>query len=182
MKVVFLDFDGVLNSKNWRNIPRSQKEIDRDLDPAAIALLNDLLEVSGANVVISSSWRWSSRLPSIVEDMMKLGFKYPERVIGFTPYLTHYNNEYMTRGEEVALWLKQVPVEAFVILDDRKEFDNLKDNLVPTDREHGLQKEDVERAMEILGKKKETAQELRERLGWPENHGTLEHIEDFLDE
>jgi hypothetical protein len=159
MKVVFLDFDGVLNSKNWRNIPRSQKEIDRDLDPAAIALLNDLLEVSGANVVISSSWRWSCRLPSIVEDMMTLGFKYPERVIGFTPYLNRYNSGLkhpMTRGEEVALWLKQVPVEAFVILDDRPEFDNLKDNLVLTDREHGLQKEHVEHAMEILDVKPAT--------------------------
>jgi histidinol phosphatase-like enzyme len=53
MKVIFLDIDGVLNCKHTPN-PRNFQFI---VDPVLLNRFNNLLKLSGAQVVLSSNWR-----------------------------------------------------------------------------------------------------------------------------
>lgn len=141
MKIVFLDFDGVMNK--FRQYSKDQ---DSDIDPEAVQLLNELLTDTGANVVISSSWRKYTPMGRIIELLIYNGFKYPERIIGFTPIFGH------SRGDEIRLWLKQVTgVESFVILDDTDDMGNLFPKFVRTIAADGLTRKDIEKAREILG-------------------------------
>lgn len=65
MKIIFLDFDGVLNSEVWmksRFDIIDNNDIDSqypfyEIDPNAIKNLNRIIEETGAKVVVSSTWR-----------------------------------------------------------------------------------------------------------------------------
>jgi HAD domain in Swiss Army Knife RNA repair proteins len=54
MKIIFLDIDGVLNCKGTPN-PRKFPYI---VDPKLLNRLQRLLERTGAEVVLSSTWRY----------------------------------------------------------------------------------------------------------------------------
>lgn len=59
-KVIFLDIDGVLNTKWWytqmnRNTPKDK--YGYAFDPKAVANLRRIVEETGADIVISSSWK-----------------------------------------------------------------------------------------------------------------------------
>ena len=139
MKIIFLDMDGVVNN------PREGR--GRILSTKAVELLNKLTEISGANIVISSSWRFTAPLIVIIDKLKEYGFRYPERVIGCTALL-----ENRCRGDEIKLWLKQVPVESFVILDDVDDMGNLLPHLVKTDHVLLMQEHDVDKAIQILNR------------------------------
>ena len=131
--------DGVVNN------PREGR--GRTLSAKAVGLLNKLTEISGANIVISSSWRFTAPLIVIIDKLKEYGFRYPERVIGCTALL-----ENRCRGDEIKLWLKQVPVESFVILDDVDDMGNLLPHLVKTDHVLLMQEHDVDKAIQILNR------------------------------
>lgn len=144
MKVIFLDFDGVvINMEACRN--------DNKPDKINIDSLNTLIERSKAKIVISSSWRIGGL--SYASGMLKTwGIK--GEVIGCTPYLPYIENE--TRGTEIQQWLDagrellEEPVESFVILDDDSDMGNLLPFLVRSTFEKGFLPEHVDKAMEIL--------------------------------
>ncbi len=54
MRVIFLDIDGVLNCKSTPN-PRKLPYI---IDPSLLVRLKQLLTLTDANVVLSSTWRY----------------------------------------------------------------------------------------------------------------------------
>lgn len=139
MKIIFLDMDGVVNN------PREGR--GRTLSTKAVGLLNKLTKTSGANIVISSSWRFTAPLIVIIDKLKEYGFRYPERVIGCTALL-----ENRCRGDEIKLWLKQVPVESFVILDDVDDMGNLLPHLVKMDHVLLMQEHDVDKAIQILNR------------------------------
>ena len=74
IKVVFLDFDGVLNSKEFFKSPRHEESEAGALDPEAIARLNRLLAATGAVVVISSSWRHGYTVGALASMLESRGF------------------------------------------------------------------------------------------------------------
>ena len=58
--VIFLDIDGVLNTKWWytqmhRNTPKDK--YGYTFDPRSVANLKKILDETGADIVISSSWK-----------------------------------------------------------------------------------------------------------------------------
>lgn len=60
IKILFLDIDGVLNTKYWysqmdRNAPKDQ--YGYGFDPTSVANLAQIIEKTGAEIVISSSWK-----------------------------------------------------------------------------------------------------------------------------
>jgi hypothetical protein len=130
MRIVFLDFDGVLNSRATfgrqergliANIPADETGI-RGLDPANVPPLLEILKRSGASIVISSSWRICYTLDVIKGFLAALGVA-PELVIGETPrggfdkVRGIFNSS--VRGYEIQDWLTAHPeVTDFVILDD----------------------------------------------------------------
>ncbi len=151
MKVVFLDFDGVLN--NYGFLKQQPHRMDR-LDPAAVARLNAILERSGAKVVISSSWRIHHSLDELRQRLCEVGFA--GEVIGRTPDISweEYGDPFRGRAEEIQSWLEQhrEPLESYVVLDDIY-LEDLAHVLVKTEFMAGLGDEHVEAALAILGEK-----------------------------
>lgn len=85
MKVLFLDIDGVLNTKYWytqmdRNTPKDK--YGYAFDPNSVANLKRIVEDTGAEIVISSSWKCMGL--SQMEDMWR-DRNLPGRIIGITP-------------------------------------------------------------------------------------------------
>jgi len=152
MKIVFLDIDGVLNSgEHFKSgLDQSLRMQDKAwwmemLDPAAIALLNGLLDRTGAKVVVSSTWRHAQEVDEIQECLEGKGFT--GKLIGATP-----RRGYETRGEEIQAWIDSThhDVEAFVILDDDSDMGELMGRLVHTTWEKGLLPEHIEPAEALL--------------------------------
>lgn len=144
MKIIFLDFDGVITTyKSGYNI-----------DPEKVKLLLKIVEETGAKIVISSSWR-SHNIETTREKLGNLTFM--KHVIDVTPRFTvrDYDGDYWSvpRGMEINHWLDKHDVDNYVILDD--ESDMLleqKKHFVKTDIYKGLSEKGVEKAIKILNK------------------------------
>jgi hypothetical protein len=134
--VIFLDFDGVLNSHAYLKNRGGVK----DLDPRAVALLNEILRRSKAKIVVSSMWRLGG-IDSVRGHLKRVGCI--GEVIGITPVLS------TRRGNEIAEWLSinGEQVSTFVILDDDSDMEHLLPRLVQTTFATGLQAVHVERAL-----------------------------------
>lgn len=137
-KIIFLDFDGVVNAF-------SEPQSLRFLSERCVSNLNVLLERSGAGIVVTSVWRIRHELVDLRQILMNAGLKFPKMVIGITPRRNG------TRGQEIGLWLKDHPrIKKFIILDDDSDMDPFMDRLIKTDSDAGLTMEDVQRAVELL--------------------------------
>lgn len=149
-RVVFLDIDGVCNS---REAVRAGRLVDNDnpdgmLDPVAIGRLNKILFETGAKVVVSSSWRLG-RGPEQLQFLLERG-GFQGVVHDVTPDIWH-SNFTRVRGEEIAAWREEHQhVGPFVILEDDIDDRMPKDHLVHTKFEDGLLDHHVEQAIKIL--------------------------------
>lgn len=123
MRVIFLDFDGVVVClpQEWDYTLDGKRvhALNRD----AVARLNRVVEATGAVVVVSSSWRHHQALERLSGYLRRAGFV--GEVIDITPDLATLGGrlglvyEAGERGHEVAVWLAEHPeVESYVVLDD----------------------------------------------------------------
>ena len=145
-KFIFLDIDGVLNSTASaialggfpHNFSPAHK---RWFDKVALGLVKRAVLVSGAKVVISSTWR---RHFTIEEFTKGLGFK----VIGKTGY--SYSG---FRGKEVAEWLEEhaKPEDRYVIIDDDRDFNSDQlERCVFTNHSDGFKLEHAHKVLELF--------------------------------
>jgi hypothetical protein len=153
IKVLFLDFDGVLNSSEWfekinpngeRTFATHEEWQRESFDPEAIARLNRVLDATGAVVVISSSWRIVNSINDLRIFLRDKGFT--GKIIGTTPILRGERE----RGDEIQMWLHKKTVEKFAIVDDSDDMAHLKHRLVRTTWKSGLQDEHVEALIKML--------------------------------
>jgi hypothetical protein len=147
MKIVFLDIDGVLNSGAWFNRTGNPYLTDNKwlnmLDPEAVERLDRILERSGANVVISSSWRHAHAVSRIVDFLRLRGLTNYNRIIGRT-------KSFGAREYEIAAWLGEHPnVKHFVAIDDMS-LPGLEKRHVHTTWGNGLVESHVKDALAIL--------------------------------
>ena len=141
MKVIFLDIDGVLNGWDlseyikyniWNIVPcKKIKDFIRrrlsyyvDIDRKRVKRLSKICKKTGANVVLSSSWK--NRLIDdsgeryYDNDTIKLFWnlmdKYHIEIIGKTPMI----RESHKREDEIKAWLSEYDseIENYIILDD----------------------------------------------------------------
>lgn len=166
-KIIFLDIDGVLNTKWWytqmdRNTPRDK--YGYAFDPKAVANLRRVVDETGAGIVISSSWKCMGL--SQMEDMWDER-NLPGKVVGITPnsvsdeLLVDTDIDSMElfhiRGEEIKEWLTKhgKHVSHYVIIDD---MDNMlpeqQSHFVHTNPEVGISEDDAEKAIAILNEGK----------------------------
>jgi hypothetical protein len=119
MKAIFLDFDGVLNV-----IPQGHDDFGGIFHLNFVENLGRIIEVTGAKLIISSSWRHMGleRLNRMWESR-----GYPGEIIGITPDLRwgtpedrlEPGEEKYIRGDEIQAILDQKPeITNYVILDD----------------------------------------------------------------
>ena len=146
MKIIFLDFDGVLNKF-------SDTESLLYLSKECVGNLNTLIERSGAKIVISSCWRAHHPMEDLKQILINAGFKYVDHIIGVTPDLI-YEPRKTCRGEEISKWLKESNenVESFVIIDDDDDMDPFMHLLVQTNCDNGLTTDEMERALLVIEK------------------------------
>lgn len=136
-RVIFLDIDGVLAPiRRW----------DRygDLDRACMQVLNEIVAQSGADVVVSSTWRYGKTASELQEMLEAEGFS--GRVVDTTPTGTPGSS----RGEEISAWLAEHDVSRYVIIDDHVDVGDLRSHLVQTQPAQGLQSTDARRVIAIL--------------------------------
>ena len=137
MKIIFLDFYGILDI--WENMD----EINED----NLNRLKKLVDETGANVVYSSSNRYSRFGKEIMLNLINNGIN----VIGVTPQLGE-------RELEIKSYLDNHPdIENYCILDDDYDMERLKDHLVKlpmqmSDGQMGFTQEYLDKAIGILGR------------------------------
>jgi hypothetical protein len=167
VKVIFLDIDGVLNSESYvlkleekccqighsRETPCDCFKLYRQIDRDAVTRLNRLVAVTGAKIVVSSTWRKIFDMPELCRILTEHGLV--AEVIGATPDLFNDPGREpgtnLERGYEIDFWLRDHPeVDRFVILDDGSDMAMHRKCLVQTDCEDGLCDEHVELAARVL--------------------------------
>lgn len=154
MKVIFLDFDGVITTY------KSQYR----LDEKKMKLVKYICRNTGAKIVITSSWRrWT--LEDTIKDItdtsnwsVPIPFTPIKKVIGITSRVYAFKNcdvqhHYrVPRGVEIKLYLDEhTDIDKYVILDD--DADMLLEQapyFIKTDAIEGLSELDAEKAITIL--------------------------------
>lgn len=160
MKVIFLDVDGVLNSEKYYT-EHMEDMMENPVDRECVRRLKQIVDATGAKIVLSSSWRggWSKesgQTDAFCQKLVDTLAEYQLEIYDKTGNLDHGE-----RGREIRHWIKHAPekIESFVILDDN-DFQWRKYHLwkkwVQTDFSGGgLGEQDVKRAEEILMMKRE---------------------------
>lgn len=134
MNIIFLDIDGVLNSKRYENANYSSMLHRDSFDPAAVARLNRITDITKAKIVVSSAWR-------VGFEFDKESFFYLLREEGITGDLIDITPIFTSclRWQEIQEWLDNHPeVINFVILDDMDYMGDLQDHLIKTTMMDGL--------------------------------------------
>ncbi|NJO48190.1 MAG: hypothetical protein HC840_00580 [Leptolyngbyaceae cyanobacterium RM2_2_4] len=166
MKVIFLDFDGVINSHQsctfWHN-KRDQSKWENEMYsswqgtlfeylahefcPIALSNVEELFRrVPDLKIVVSSTWR----LGNTVEDLQKILSGAPlvaAAVIDTTPAFRDG-----PRGNEIQDWLSRHPeVAEYAIIDDDSDMlESQQERFVHTSSLHGFQYGDMLHTLRIL--------------------------------
>lgn len=158
-KVLFLDFDGVLNPKWWDGGKPSDK-YGVLFEAKAVANLEKIIAETGADIVISSSWKCMG-----LSELQKLWRerKLPGRIIDITPDLLSeelllnpdLNNDDVlyNRGCEIKGWLSKHSddVSNYAIIDDMDDIlPEQQTHFVLTNEEIGLTEGNAAQAIMIL--------------------------------
>ena len=135
MKVIFLDIDGVLNTNS-----------DREISNDKLKLLSELVSKTGAEVVLSSSWRnwWNNPKINIPGS-----------------FITRWKKQFLDNNISITLTTelecpKNLSIEKFIIQHDVKRYVVLDDepidisNLVQTNVDVGLTQIDCQKAVHLL--------------------------------
>jgi hypothetical protein len=150
VRVLFLDFDGVLlNRACWRE-PLKVKGKAATPNPELVARLAEIVRRTGARIVVSSTWRVGRTADELTDILHAAGLPGSERVLDVTPY--GVDGRHVERGVEIRHWMAQRDdVESFVVLDDDDDRANItRFRWVLTKFETGLQDEHVELAVRAL--------------------------------
>lgn len=147
MKVIFLDFDGVLNNNSY--FLDSKEKAPFFLQDEKMILLKQIVDTTNAKIVLSTSWReiWNSDLD------ISLKLKDYFNSFDLSVYDVTKNINY-NRPLEISTWLKENNVNSYVILDDiANPWYEHVNNVVVTNKEfNGLSQDDVNKAIDILKK------------------------------
>lgn len=148
--VIFLDFDGVLNTEQYQAQLAIDGKPTKDawgplFAPGAVANLRKILDTTCAGIVISSSWRWIHRLGSL--RMMWEVRELPGEIIDMIPC----GATYISRGEDIECWLDRNDRPDYVIIDDLDDFFPSQHNrYVETNPIVGITDANAIKAIEIL--------------------------------
>lgn len=151
--VVFFSFDGVLNSRRWfeANPCDGAYCAAAHVDPAAVAMLNRIVDATGADVVRVNHWKLRCNHE---HDWYPPRFDVVLKQRGFKGRVRGYTGHGKTVADEVRSWLRlqaEDPPRAFCILDADAPMPGLGRFLVRTSPIEGLTVERADRAIAILG-------------------------------
>lgn len=164
IKIIFLDIDGVLNHQiYYTNRVISDEELEAnwplcDLCDNSVRYLNQIVNATGAKVVLSSTWRLGNTIEEVQEALERKGFV--GKIIDKTDYFKPMPF-YTCRGNEIEDWIrnhedelgKYYEFEDYVILDDDSDMlYRHRNNYVKIDPYIGLTPYTAALAVNILNK------------------------------
>lgn len=144
-KYIYLDFDGVLNTEQYQAelavVGVSGKDKYGPLfDPETVRQLNRLVETTGAEIIVTSSWRYVYEEDTLYEMWADRGLPDTRVVILDRKFKGISKNKHQ----------KYVP---YVYIDDKDKCNNSeREFLIQTNPEKGLLAADVDRAIAILNR------------------------------
>ena len=162
MKVIFADIDGCICLRPSRFLY---------FDPDCVKRLQNVLEITGSHIVISSAWRHGLSVEELRDVFNKCGDRHNQyhgpipyfdvsRIIDKTPSLDIDRSERSDglwgRGFEIVTWLKkyqkELGIEKYIILDDEvSDLQPLINFTVKTEMEKGLTNEIAQEMIKKLG-------------------------------
>lgn len=147
MKIIFLDYDGVVNNLVFFDVngeptfgyigPDGEKTVDRQVnDFQAIAWLNKIYREFHCSIVVTSTWRFRD---DYAECLYRAGLNKNVPILGRTEKTSKFGHE---RGFEISDWLlankDKYKIDDFIILDDDADMVHLSSHLIKTDTYRGL--------------------------------------------
>ena len=149
-KIIFLGFDGVLNTEHYQGLLQYQGKPWQDeygafFDPKAVKQLKRIIDATDAGIVVESSWKYLGL------DAMKELWKVrnlPGTIIDITPSLLGKN-----KGVEIASWLSKYAKQdiRYVIIDDEYVIlDFQLPHFILTNPYEGITEEQANRAISML--------------------------------
>lgn len=163
MRIIFLDIDGPMIPLRAYFTDNQTKKFVTSFDPVAVSLVNRMANISGAKIVVHSSWRkpecqvWLSDTlgkqidlkQHLIDQGIKENLFHEDWVADYTPNTS--------RWHDIKGWLSKYDnITHYVILDDETLSDNhldLANNLVSIDFEEGLTLAKYRQALKVLGVK-----------------------------
>lgn len=152
MKIIFLDFDGVMDTAYYDRYLASKGLRETDeygilFDPKSVENLKRIIDTTKADIVVTSSWKYLMPYDKILE--MWSVRKLPGFVTDTTPNVSKH------RGDEIDEWLGERMTECeYVILDDL-DASNFNEHqlthLITINPYTGIEESDAERAIRLLG-------------------------------
>ena len=156
MRVLFLDFDGVINSERWLLSRRGAMGRAGPFDPVPVRLVNQVAVQAGAHIVVSSHWRVEKSVGELRSILERLGMTAP--LIDATPVYTEDPLDGLARAREIQAWLDGVcrpegpsgTVDSFAILDDIETLGHLEPRRVRTTHLRGFTRDLMPKVSALL--------------------------------
>lgn len=131
-RVVFLDYDDVVNSPMWVKKPDGEWRCKYNYpsdnavnNMQAVQWVSEFCQKYGYSIVVSSTWRSDDNYKDC---LFNAGLREGIRIDGRTPFL-----RFKTRGDEIHAYLEEHPeIEMYLIFDDMSpyEFNGHEDNFL----------------------------------------------------
>jgi hypothetical protein len=164
MKVIFLDVDGVLNSKSWNDSHQNEIQDGILIDNTKVELLSKLIESTKAIVVMHSGWRFwfDSKFQPIRKESEILFDMLIKENISIHDTTPDHRTEKIKKNKKLSLvkageileWIsKHENIEQWVVLEDLNlNNSEVEKHQVRTGPKIGLTLENIREAEEILMK------------------------------
>ena len=151
-KIIFLDFDGVMDTEYYDHLlSEADKPISDEygllFDPECVKNLKYIIDSTGADIVVSSTWKDFMTYQEIL-DMWKCR-RLPGHVTDVTPSTGNHK-----RGDEIDGWLKECHTECNYVIIDDLDVSNFNEHQIPrlliVNPFNGLDEYTAKRAVMIL--------------------------------
>ena len=157
MKIIFLDFDGVMDTVYYDHVLSKEGKPGSDkygvvFDPNCIKNLKHIIDETGADIVVSSSWKYLMSYQDFQEMWEARGLP------GFVTDVTPEPANRRKRGDEIDAWLDECRTECqYVIIDDLDD-NNFNEHQIPrllvVNPFGGIDEDIAERAIALLNMEK----------------------------
>ena len=120
MKIIFLDFDGVMDTATYcsylerQGLPECDSNGRPNFDPECISNLKRIVDNTNADIVVSSDWKYIDSYTDLLEMWSERNM--PGFMTDLTPNVSKH------RGSEIDQWLKECKTVCnYVIIDNLGE-------------------------------------------------------------
>lgn len=156
MKAIFLDIDGVIATPTSvrNNYLQGRAPEEQRYDSMSLMYVGRLVELTGAIVILSSTWREDLDtadpvLRAIVDNLRSQLAEVGAPIAGVTPRILGGD-----RSAEIGAWLDEHPCDAWVIIDDLARFEQRPEvcgrHLVLIEDSEGIRHQHYLKALEAL--------------------------------